>query len=565
MPTSSEDLFDSLPEPLRSAVALAYGGPRQEWGQAATCVELALRFVGSLRAALVRALGGDVAEILARFSGRPLTLGGWVELASALGDELAALSIPDEVVPLAGWGRPGTGEWEQLQRFVVARNELAHEKLSVRPAERYERTRQLRALGEGLMASLARLFVALGRLEVGVVADVRTVPSGAEGRLRLFAEATAPTHERIAWVGELPVEELVALWTARGQMHAVALAPFVACDSDETWSGLLVWADLKWSERPAARRIRLFDDLRDKKMSASLGPPRPLASVLVVRLPKTATPSRTNLSTTMANTVEVGTRTHHAVHRPPTRLYSRQWSRRSRRRFVAGLLSAVLAATVIGVILLTPRDDIPRSVPGLAGAGRAVNDPVPVDQAVQPCRVPDLAQVWNFDTTVLGTKAGKESGIGVRGHYTLRVKEVACRLHADLTKTGYTGKYGRKDTDLRDRQVLDVSPGGQSATASFALRQDGANGTAEITMRLARRERLLVGVWRSEGADRERAGYWGSLVGQRAGRAEDVATRCFEECVQAAAVDPHDAGSEAVLMRCAERLGDCDRRGAPFD
>src|SRR5690606_34107087 len=172
---------------------------------------------------------------------------------------------------------------------------------------------------------------------------------------------------------------------------------------------------------------------------------------------------------------------------------------------------------------------------GLATSSRALS---------ADCEARALAGEWSFDTEVRGAKPEFERYIGVRGHYRLSLEPGAsCALHGELWKVGYTQSGDLRTDDATDAVHAQGSVTGATAAIRAALRRDRPSDAAEISLRLAARGDTLFGVWRHEGADAVRAGYWGPLIGQRSGAApaSELLMTCFARCVV-----PEHAGADPM-------------------
>jgi hypothetical protein len=139
---------------------------------------------------------------------------------------------------------------------------------------------------------------------------------------------------------------------------------------------------------------------------------------------------------------------------------------------------------------------------------------------------------WAFQTMVTATNPGNESGIGIRGIYTLALDATECDLDLTVTKTGFVSSAGAPTTyakpqigvDPIDEAFVEASGDTQVLWLPVVLDMNNTSGTDPLKQEFTIGFRIDAGVatritgeWRQAGSARSSTGYWGYLEGGRDG------------------------------------------------
>lgn len=528
-------LRKELPHPIALAWHLATLDPTPSGTIAAGAVEVALRFVAGLQAANLLSRGAPLPSMLVGGGFKRPTLGSWIALVRDLRRTLRA-PFPDE---LASWPDPPTEQ--RLDALVRLRNRLAH------PGQMTPMAR--RGLDREIAACCAEILESLGwlrALELVSFVDAQPGPSEVVGRLQIFRGTEPhPGTERVAWRGHVALHRLYV-----GAPDAALLLDVEPFMRRARLKGARVEALCLWKGMGERGDVLLFDDGQDAfdwvpiegGERRIVAPRRALgAGSEGVTRHEQATKRRPVDSPSEAPTLI-------ASPLPPRRSSSpssRRWW------LVAGVLMVVVA--LVGFALASRQDDAIDSTAGGVAPIRAEGG---------ECLRPALAGDWTFETHILKIRPGQEEGYGTRGHYRLSLEHaVGCRMSAYLTKDRWTTQSGRSyEAAMSQDLSFAISSTGRSITARARLvKRPGDRNSADISLRLARHGAWLVGLWRHDGADWDRASASGALVGRQASSARDPRPACFMRCAAEChpGLDPLDPAMEPCLIDCARRLDDC--------
>ena len=536
-------LRKELPYPLALSWQLATQHDALDGLQVAGVVETALRVVTALQAAALVAASQEFPPIFFQFE-RP-TLGSWKKLALDLRDCLGKGSSPPRgaLAPLATW--PPLGTERDLETIVRRRNTLAHDHL-MSLSKRSELTAELATHAVSVLESLAWLR------DVDLCVFTGGVNHGQNrwlGREQIFRGTEAhPATTRIAWQGDVKIDHTYA--RVRDADHHILLdiEPFLAHErlGDARLETLCVWHGV-------GKRgdVRLRDDpTGDHDYRPIERHPR-ISKIKIYATPTTDTSLTRH---------ELGPRDDAPTHlgqEAPRLKASRATTRlpQNKRGLVWAAIGVGVAAIAAVILHVVTRDDVSPMSP-------AQTDVAPINTTSTACAPPDIGHAWEFSTIVLGTKPSMKFGLNVKGHYRTVITRHGCSLVADLEKGGWTQSGREWQRRQEGRSMLEVSSSGRSAVASFALAATPDDATpARIALRLARHGPYLIGVWRHEGDDFERSGYWGTAFGLLEGRKGMLPkTSCFETCGRYcfAGRDPHDEQTEDCLVSCGLQLADCE-------
>lgn len=509
-------------------------------------IEMALKVVTGLQLSAYVATRQTRPVLLGADHFATLPLGNLKRLALHLRDELA--THPIEGLPMLGaW--PSSRVESQLDALIGKRNELSHPEI-LSPSLKAELTQGIGRDALGILESLAWLR----GVELCVFTE-GSVFAGERGlgRVQVFrGTESQPKTRRVSWEGQVTFGRTYARARLSRHDHILLdVEPFLIRDRvgksrlEELclWSGITRTGDIKVSqltsrsettrpiepERPRLSKIKIFET---SDSSTSLT--RHEGEVPVQALPENAPVPRGA---------------------PPR-------ASRPKRRYWPWVVALVgLAAIGLAVASLQGQSTNTAEL-GPQARVAARDEPGP-GEAPPTCVLPDLAHRWSFDTIVLGNKPGMEYGLNVRGHYGVALRSVGCSLVAELEKSGWTQSGERRDFRQRGQARLDVSGTARSAAGSFALesKHDDPN-PSRVAFRWSRFGPHLIGLWRHEGADYERGGYWGTIFGLREGwKGIPPNSACFEECGRRcfAGRDPLDERTEECLQECGRALVNCGK------
>jgi hypothetical protein len=137
---------------------------------------------------------------------------------------------------------------------------------------------------------------------------------------------------------------------------------------------------------------------------------------------------------------------------------------------------------------------------------------------------------WSFQTMVTATNPGQESGIGIRGIYTLVLDATDCDLSLTVTKTGYVSPGGAPKSyaksQIGEDPLDEASVEGTDATRILwlpvVLDMNNTDGTDPLKQEFVIGFRVeggvakrITGEWRQAGSARSSTGYWGYIEGER--------------------------------------------------
>lgn len=584
-------LRHELPHPIAAVWHRATLGAEPDGLLAVLAVETALRLVTGLQLATRVALGEPLPKLLSDGRFRRPSAGSWGLLAGELRG--AARGAPTPLAEALAW--PRREDMGVLSELVALRNDFAHNPSDVAFRLRLEHEMATRA---------ARLLEGLEPLRrAGLTYLLDAAAEGGdvfEGRAqRFYGLNPVPEHERIRWCGVAKIRHLY--FEVGG--YLLDPAPFISrgflvgsrSESILLWRGFGARGDVSvgddeakveaWQALDGSDRGRIIPFQRlarargEDELTRHAGGAGDLERVAARRPSSSSALARAQSERTQSE--------------PLRRPRSRRWPL----FFAGGVLAGAAAA-----FALTWRGEVAPAPSGASGeptrgsgesaapASAPVASPVaspgsappasllPTPQqpgsmaldapSLPPARVcagaPALVGTWAFDTVILGGRVGAEHGVGVRGHYLLQLSEGdPCSLVGPLVKRAYTMKGKEYGPLLSDVVTARASSTGGSLSFLARLRKaPEATITADIAMRLTRRGDYLLGLWRHEGADRERAGYWGALVGRRdTPPSELTGEACFSACVADCHgdVDPLVDDAEACLLRCVPAVDDCRR------
>lgn len=534
-----------LPYPIALPWQVAtHHGPLEGMAVAGV-VEMALKVVTGLQVSAYLATRRQWPAMLSGERFKTLTLGNLKKLSVSLRDELAR----QPVVGLAALGQwPGRRVEELLDAVSGRRNQLAHQ-ATLSPGLRAELTAGLARDAVQVLESLAWLR----ELEVCVFTEGAAFVGGRGlGREQVFRGTEShPATRRVSWEGELVVgRTYVRGRSDGGQAVLLDVEPFLTRDrlGKSRLDELCLWNGL--NER---MEVRLSEFTSGSEVMKAVEVERPRISKIKIYA---LHDSSTSLTRHEGERIE-------AVGAPAEAEATRPRAKKTWPWVVAGLGVAALGVAALAVASSADEKTGGAGVEGGSEAARVERSEALVGGDAPPtCELPDIAHRWTFDTVVLGGKVGAEYGLNVRGHYAATIRRVGCTLVADVVKTGWTqsGKFNKRVQE--GSALLTVSGSAGSAASSFSLRVEaGDPEPARVAFRLGRFGPHLIGLWRHEGADYERGGYWGTVFGLREGwTGTPPDSACFEECGRRcmAGRDPLDEETEACLLECGRALMDCE-------
>ncbi len=586
-----------LPYPIARAIHLAEQDEEPEKDVLAGCVEIALRVIAAFHIADLRAQGKDLPAILKSGFLKP-SLGSWIAAVKFLSEA----NTKPTFASLRG--ASSKDAQDSLRTIVEARNALSHGDERLLPWSRDARYTQLL---EATKAFLLELSWMRGLRMVQL--DTASPPVGPrKGQLRAWVGLISdmPAPEQAVWEGDAPTHRLVLIEReADGECRTLDLHPLLfhgplgadARHELRLFSGIGERGDLNFQStapganargefvmmgRPSAVGRLVFLGGRSPQSVATM----PAVGSGVVRV---ARPRGT------APLIRSGPDRDAARPRKPSRWRTGAWA-------LGGLLIAGGAVAAIAMLAQPkrgtpldaaeaaaiiadlpgpapttaafPGDGAPARRPEAAGGAQRAGAPTrsPRDEvealarAMAPpdpsCPAPPLLGAWRFKTTVLGAHADRPRAIGINGYYALEMRgQHGCHLAADFAKTGFSGSKRDHVVDFQARPSFRIAPSGATVdglVSLFASTNDTL-GT-DIGFRFAAQGRYLVGLWRYENAAREKAGFWGALVGQREGESEPANVRCFNTCIEQCHGDrpASDLRTEACLLSCAPKVDGCD-------
>ncbi len=542
-----------LPQPIAATWHHALNtDPIDEYGAAAT-VEVSLRLVTALQLACLAHAKKPYPPILDAGFERP-TLGSWLKLAHDNQKRLRSPPIPE----LARW--PEKPIFDALTRLTNVRNQLAH-RGQMTPLTAKTLATELVTLAVDILESLSFLR----RYNLFVLLDARPLDRARNVGLvqRFRGPENHPAAESMYWEGELtphrvylePLDGAGADPRKLLDLHPFlirAVFPDARAESLGLWAGIGKKGDIKVKDDLA--NLSRFEPR--ESVSGQLVPFRRH----VIPLEKEAA-TRSDAPSDFAPTL---------LNRPAeSRPFSRRWP-----IFAAlFLIFAVLAATVILLPSNAPPSALPSAPPRLAETSEKppsdTSPPVETPSLLAPppptdshspvtCKPSALVGVdWRFDTHILH---GDHAGEGVRGHYDAEFQLVSPEtLRTRLVKKGYTQNGEFHPSRLRSNDPLSLSTSNCSAAAHLQFTADGPSIANEVRFRMARVGDRLIGLWRHEGVEWDRAHHSGALVGSRANDELPERPDCFLDCVRKChpGLDPLDAATEKCLIGCAPELERC--------
>ncbi len=549
-------LYGELPQPIAFAWQQATQHSSLEALTVAGVVEIALRTVSGLQAAAILASERELPALVRSEHFHKPTLGTWVNLVLALRDAAAELRVPDPFAALAAW--PDDKAEKLLGRIVGIRNELVHGGVMSRAAST-ELTSKLARDASALLETLSWLR----DLDLCVFTEkVNLAGQGWMGRVQVFrGPEEHPPTQRTAWQGEL---ELMRLYlrapSEAGQVGLLDVEPFLA----RTLLGKNRHESFGvWKRVDKSGQVSISDDQQPSMQCLPIEGRKRLSKIKIFSVSSSATDltrhepvervafaargGKTDVAGESESVASAG-----ASRRPESpRVPERRWG-----GGLVWLLGGVLVSgLVLTTALLVGRSPAARSDEPLAERAGGV---LVLGENHVRCELPDLGHQWRFDTIVLGNAPGMEYGLNVRGHYSVNLTQVGCGFVAEVTKSGYTQSGKRNEVYQHQRSEVEVSKSRLSVAASFALETTpGDPDPARVAFRWMRFGPHLVGLWRHEGPDWERGGYWGAVFGLREGwKGTPPKTSGFESCVSRcfAGRDPTDEATEACLADCAREL-----------
>jgi len=510
-------LRKELPHPIAKAWNYALLGVPIDGIAAASAVEVSLRFVTGLQLANLIAEGSVTPAILANGTFKRPTLGSWVMLAKTLRDAIAKPFAP----ALASW--PDARADKLLDQLTRERNRLAHAG-QMSPGVRRDLESSVAQLASDVLETLDWLR----RLELVSIVDARLAADGRiEGRLQVFRSTEPhPEHQRASWRGQPALDHLYLASSEPGARNLLDVEPFIRRARLATAK---VEAICLWKGYGQRSDILSSDDPQEAAEWVPLG--TRVRFVPFARQP--TAPTSTDVTRHESAVPEAPTFVDNPVSLPPGKPVP---ARRSRRWLIPTLLFVVAAGSVAAAMTLTTR-----SRPNLTGA-------------------------WVFDTHVLTSWPKMEYGLNVNGHYAVTFRdENGSAVPTVLVKRGYTQSGTFYEADQSQELRFNFSASGRSVAAYAQLRKTPSEAPAEIAMRLALVDDLLVGLWRHEGDEWQRGGYSGAILGTRASGtsvASAPRNQCFVGCIKGCyhGTSPLDNATESCVLDCTRRLNDCPTR-----
>jgi hypothetical protein len=159
---------------------------------------------------------------------------------------------------------------------------------------------------------------------------------------------------------------------------------------------------------------------------------------------------------------------------------------------------------------------------------------------------------WKFQTMVTATNPGSESGVGIRGIYTLDLDPTECNLDLVVTKTGHFSAAGSPTTYAKEQVGVDpveeafVDASGETEVLWIPVLLDMNNesGTDPLKQEFVFGFRIdggvatrITGEWRQAGSARASTGYWGYIEGGRE------------------SIDPAPASAQVCRVQCRLACG----------
>lgn len=542
--------LEELPYPIALSWQVATRRLGTDGMELAKSIEVALRVVGGLQVAahlaVAKALPGELGEV--RFNDNKGTFGAWIEVVTRCRNALSGLANTELLGPfevLARWPSPAVER--QLHAIRDRRNAIAHE--AFLPATtKAELDRAIAVEAEAVLDSLAWLR----QLELCAFADgVRHGERRGLSRELIYkGTSSSPLPRLVAWEGELQEGRFYARMR-QGERHALLVVdPFVGLSrpGKTVHPVLCVWRAIARDGKVIARGVGL-----DAEVALELGEPSAIATVQIIQRPDSSTSMTRYGSEPLQPRVGGLTSEGGPVQLRPSRRRTWPW--------VLGGLLLVLGLTLAALLAVGVEWD---GAPGpeTHAEGSPAAGMLEAARPTSTCSPPEIMGIWSVDTIVLGTKAGKESKRGVRGHYEVGIDRDGCWLSASVRKTGWVEVSGKRfKTDQRGRATLVQTS--RSAASSFELTSAKEGGApALIAFRWAKAGPWVVGLFRYVGRDLEEMGYWGTAFGLPVAL-EDTPpdTRCFEDCAERcfAGRDPLDEGTEPCLLDCSRELSGCSR------
>jgi len=549
-------LYEELPQPIAFAWQQATQHSSLEALTVAGVVEIALRTVSGLQAAAILASERELPALVRSEHFHKPTLGTWVNLVLVLRDAAAEQRVPDPFAALAAW--PDDKAEKLLGRLVGIRNELVHGGVMSRAAST-ELTSKLARDASALLETLSWLR----DLDLCVFTEkVNLGGRGWMGRVQVFRGTKEhPPTQRTAWQGEL---ELMRLYlrapSGVGQVALLDVEPFLA----RTLLGKNRHESFGvWKRVDKGGQVSISDDQQPSMQCMPIEGRKRLSNIKIFPVSSSATdltrhdPVERVAFAASGGKTEVDGESESIASAGPSR---RPESARVPERRLGGSLTWILggllvAGLVLTTLLLVGQNPTTRSDEPLAERAGGLSV---LSEGLVRCELPDLGHQWRFDTIVLGNKPGMEYGLNVRGHYVVNLTQVGCGFVAEVTKSGYTQSGKRNEVSQRERREVEVSKSGRTVSASFALEATpGDPNPARVAFRWMRFGPHLVGLWRHEGKEWERGGYWGAVFGLREGwKGTPPKTSGFEACVGRCFVgrDPTEEATENCLVECAREL-----------
>lgn len=177
--------------------------------------------------------------------------------------------------------------------------------------------------------------------------------------------------------------------------------------------------------------------------------------------------------------------------------------------------------------LETPAKTPKKKAPGFVPDGRPPGPKFPPEV----CAAANAASgEWSFQTMVTATNPGQESGIGIRGIYTLALDATDCDLSLTVTKTGYVSPGGAPKSyaksqigeDPLEEASVETTEATQILWLPVVLDMNNTDGTDPLKQEFVIGFRVDAGVakritgeWRQAGSARSSTGYWGYIEGER--------------------------------------------------
>lgn len=226
-----------------------------------------------------------------------------------------------------------------------------------------------------------------------------------------------------------------------------------------------------------------------------------------------------------------------------SRVTSRRLTRNALRWTLPTGIGVSVGATALSLALLTPDEAPPPAAEPVPETPEA-----PVKKPKKPGFVPDTrppgpkfppevcaaaaaaSGEWQFQTVVTGTNPGAQSGVGIRGIYSLVLRDDDCELSLSVTKTGHVSAHGVTTTyakpQLGEDPLDEASVEGTADTRILwlpvMLDLNNTDGTDALKHEMVLGFRTDAGVatritgeWRQADGARSSTGYWGYLEGGR--------------------------------------------------